>query len=208
MLKDKEYYEFNNNGIYEVDKNLSEEEKSIFLLLKNTMHPNTTMRKNKELEFMLGSNIFKIFHLQYLIFNNIHIKDENNNLLFCKSFYIDYSIDRNNRIVQAEYAAFEIFTNEDTVINRVRISDNGEKGKIHLNLSYNYDKENEIADIIGESFFDIIKQIVIDFKVDLYKHLNLNKKFILTRVQDFLSLTNKIEDEKRIKKYLIENNFK
>lgn len=208
MLKDKEYYEFNNNGIYEVDKNLSEEEKSIFLLLKNTMRPNTTMRKNKELEFMLGSNIFKIFHLQYLIFNNIHIKDENNNLLFCKSFYIDYSIDRNNRIVQAEYAAFEIFTNEDTVINRVRISDNGEKGKIHLNLSYNYDKENEIADIIGESFFDIIKQIVIDFKVDLYKHLNLNKKFILTRVQDFLSLTNKIEDEKRIKKFLIENNFK
>lgn len=201
---EKEYYSLTTDKtIFEVDKDLDKEEKSIQLLLDNVLDPVQFKIKNRQVDHYTKNLKVNFFHINFKLFKRIYIEDTKFNLIRCEDFTINYIVDLDNNKIIVKNIVFDMFS-DDVYMNGISNSEE-QRGKIHVFLEFNFNDTEEIKKVIDESLLEIISYIVSYRKIKLYKHFH---HYGGIKFQNFINLFNKIEDEKIIKNHVIEKEFK
>lgn len=189
-MSNKIYYEFIRDGtIYEIDKEKSEIERSIQLVIERTNYLPSIMRSDKAIRKALkfDPNI----KMTYRVFDNIHIMDSDNNLISCKYFKIFYFIDRENKLITSNF------------VNFYR-SDKSDESSVDLDIKFQYNTEDEIIKIIKNNFYKVVYHLIYTEELNFYKFLD---GFGYIQLGNFINLFNEINDEKKIKNYIIKKEF-
>lgn len=193
----KIYYEFiYDGGIYEIDINKNELEKSIQLALDKTKNIYSITKSEMLLKRALKFD--SDIRMGYEIFDNIHIRELNDDLIQYKNIKIIYDINRRNKIIKVDSVNFYHFDENKNVSTESSFRED-------LNIKFYFDYDYEIEKIIRNKFYKIVYHFIHVKELQLYKYLN-GLGYI--RLEKFINLFKEVDDKKKIKNYLIKKKFK
>lgn len=204
-LENKSFYEFIVNGmIFQVEKSEDLREESIRLFLQNCYKVFSSEKRKEDLSksrmIELSTKNQNIF---YSIFKNAYIENLNGGLLYCEDIDLFIHIDRDKKEMEIKELIIGCMEHDAEFKNFDKIDI--DTFKTDIGFIFPYEDENEILEIMHNNIERVFSKLIIDKDLKLYKRFN---RLGIIGVTDFVRLFNKIEDEKRIKNYLVDKKFK
>lgn len=203
-MLDKDYYEYNiTKEIYAVDKGESEVGKSLKFFF-NHYYSTLPITKLEESQKLLN-HIVRLpaeIDFNYKIFKDCYIKNINGSLLLCKDFSLSIHIDTENKNMEIKKVKFTCNDENHYFVDFYKKDNETFESDVWFIKSY--EKEIDILKLIDRAVIDILCDLRFEIGLKVYKNL---EGINIVEITDFLRLFNKIDDEKRIKNYLIEKKF-